>query len=295
MLMRVEPMDATLGARVHDVSLASLPDSGWAAVHAAFLEYAVLVFPGQDLTADQQASFGLRFGEPEGRAYAYVDTRTERGGRPRVVNRVVELSNVDADDRVISDPRHPQVEFLAGNDVWHTDSSYKATSAKASILRCVESPACGGETAFADMRAAMSELTASERDQLSGLRAWHSLEYSQAVRGVAGTAPAADPTTMEGAYHALVRRHPETGRESLFIGRHACAIDGMELTAAQALLADLLERACRPPRVFAHKWSPGDVVVWDNRCVLHRVQAWDLEERRVMWHFRIGGHETEAA
>jgi alpha-ketoglutarate-dependent taurine dioxygenase len=92
-----------------------------------------------------------------------------------------------------------------------------------------------------------------------------------------------------------VRRHPETGRESLYIGRHACAIEGMDLAEAQQLLAELLQGACQAPRVVAHKWNVGDVIVWDNRCLLHRVQPWDLRQRRLMWHVRIAGEETEAA
>jgi alpha-ketoglutarate-dependent taurine dioxygenase len=296
--MRVDPMDATLGAYVHDVNLAELTEAEWAPIHSAFLEHAVLVFPGQGLTREEQVAFGLRFGDLESRSstpYAYVEKTVERAGRPRVVDGVVELSNVDRTGHVITDERDPQVEFIAGNDQWHTDSSFRRVSARASILSCVEGPSAGGETAFADMRAALESLSPSERSRLSGLRAWHSLEWSQAVRGVGGTAPAADPTTMEGAYHDIIRRHPETGRESLFIGRHTCAIEGMDLDAAAPILSGLVDEACQPPRLISHHWTPGDVVVWDNRCVLHRVEAWDLHERRIMWHVRIGGAESEAA
>jgi alpha-ketoglutarate-dependent taurine dioxygenase len=292
--IRVQPQDATLGATVDGLKLADLSDDDWAEVHAAFLRHAVLVFPAQHLTREEQVAFGLRFGDLESKGYKYTATPGV-AGRPRVSNGVVELSNVDADGRVISDPHDPQVEFIAGNDVWHTDSSYKTVSAKASVLSCIEGPSQGGETSFADMRAAYDALDPSRRGALQGRRAWHSLEWSQALRGVAGAEVAADPTTMEGAWHQMIRRHPETGRESLYIGRHACAIEGMDLAEAQALLSDLLEGACAPPRVIAHRWTPGDVVVWDNRCLLHRVLPWDLRERRVMWHVRIGGTDTEAA
>jgi alpha-ketoglutarate-dependent taurine dioxygenase len=296
--MRFDPMDATLGAYVHEVDLAKLSEMEWAAIHSAFLEHAVLVFPGQGLTRKEQVAFGLRFGELESRSstpYAYVANKTEGSGRPRVIDSVVELSNVDREGRVITDARDPQVEFIAGNDQWHTDSSYKAVSARASILSCVEGPSIGGSTAFADMRAALEALSPLERSSLIGRRAWHSLEWSQALRGVGGTRPATDPTTMEGAYHSIIRTHPETGRDSLFIGRHTCGIEGMALEVAGPLLSGLLDDACQPPRLISHHWSPGDVVVWDNRCVLHRVEAWDLHERRVMWHVRIGGAEFEAA
>lgn len=294
MAIRVQPLGATLGATVDGVKLADLGDDEWDEIHDAFLRHAVLVFPAQHLSQPEQVAFGLRFGDLETAGYKYT-AKPGAAGRPRSASGVVELSNVDAEDRVISDPHDPQVEFIAGNDVWHTDSSYKLVAAKASVLSCHEGPRVGGETAFADMRAALDHLDPDRRATVTGRRAWHSLEYSQAVRGVAGVAPAADPTTMEGAWHQMVRHHPETGRPSLFIGRHACAIEGMPLPEAQPLLADLLAWACSPPRVFAHHWTPGDVVVWDNRCVLHRVEPWDLHERRVMWHVRIGGADTEAA
>jgi alpha-ketoglutarate-dependent taurine dioxygenase len=292
--MQVEPAQACLGAYVSDVRLADLTDGEWQEIHAAFLEYGVLAFPEQKLTQPEQVAFGSRFGELASRGYGYA-AREQHPGLPRVTDGVIEMSNVDADGRIISDPGHPQVLYLAGNDVWHTDSSYGRVSAKASVLSCVECPSEGGETAFADMRAALDALSPADRDRVAGLRAFHSLEYSQALRGVEGAAVPADPTTLAGAWHAMVRRHPETGRESLYIGRHACAIEGMELTAAQSLLAGLLEQACQPPRVFAHKWNVGDVIVWDNRCLLHRVQPWDLGQRRLMWHVRIAGEESEAA
>jgi alpha-ketoglutarate-dependent taurine dioxygenase len=292
--MHVEPMEASLGAYVADIRLADLSDGEWRDVHGAFLQYGMLAFPGQKLTQTEQVSFGSRFGELASRGYGST-ARQEHPGLPRVTDGVIEMSNLDPTGRVISDPSHPQVLYLAGNDVWHTDSSYARISAKASLLSCVECPPAGGETAFADMRAALEQLSPADRDRLRGLRAFHSLEYSQALRGVEGAAVPDDPTTLQGAWHAIVRRHPETGRESLYIGRHACAIEGMERETAQKLLADLLEQACEPPRIVAYQWSVGDVIVWDNRCLLHRVQPWDLRERRLMWHVRIAGEETEAA
>ena len=292
--MQVEPAQASLGAYVSDVRLADLTDDEWREIHAAFLRYGVLMFPEQKLTQAEQVAFGARFGELSSRGYAPTG-RQQHPGLPRATDGVIEMSNVDVDGRIVSDPAHPQVLYLAGNDVWHTDNSYSRVSAKASILSCVECPAEGGETAFTDMRAALEALSPTERDRIAGLRVFHSLEYSQALRGVEGAVVPADPTTLAGAWHAIVRRHPETGRESLYIGRHACAIEGMELLAAQRMLADLLDAACQPPRVIAHKWNVGDVIVWDNRCLLHRVQPWDLRQRRLMWHVRIAGEETEAA
>jgi alpha-ketoglutarate-dependent taurine dioxygenase len=257
------------------------------------LEYGVLVFPAQYLTGEEQLAFGLRFGEREG-GLKPPPADKPLPTRPGLIDGVAELSNVSPSGEVLSDPKDPQVEYLAGNDVWHTDSSFLPVSAKCSILSCIESPSQGGETAWADMRTALQELDPAERDRLAGLRAWHSLAWSQAIRGVFGKEPAEDPTTMKGAWHAVVRRHPETGREALYIGRHACAIEGMDLGEAQALLGRLVEDACQPPRVFAHSWAPGDVVIWDNRCVLHQVRPWDLHERRIMWHVRIGGEASEA-
>jgi alpha-ketoglutarate-dependent taurine dioxygenase len=170
-------------------------------------------------------------------------------------------------------------------------------AAKASMLTAHVVPSSGGTTEWADMRAAYDALSAEMKATIAGLSAHHSLIYSQQKIGEKveigsrygfhdGPAP----------LRPLVKIHPATGRPSLFIGRHAYGIPGMTDDESTALLDALLDHACRPPRVYAHHWQVGDVVVWDNRCVLHRVRPWDLSEARVLKHTRIKGDPvTEGA
>ncbi len=277
---------ASLGAEIRRVDLRDLDDAAFPEIEAAFDEYGVLIFRGQHLTREEQVEFALRFGVLEtvggdGAYPAYKDLE----GTPVVVD----IANVDKDGTQITDKHHPAMRQIAGNEGWHADSSFRPPGSKASVLAAIEVPSVGGETEFADMRAAYDALPDDDKDRLAALHVWHSISYSQAVIGASEIEPAPDPTTMSGAWQPVVRRHPATGRPSLCIGRHACQIYGMEVCEAQRLLGDLLAEACRPPRVHTHSWMVGDVVIWDNRCVLHRARPWDLAERRVMRHVRIAG------
>jgi alpha-ketoglutarate-dependent taurine dioxygenase len=279
--MQIERADATLGAIVTGVRLAGLDDATWRDIEDAFHEHAVLVFPDQHLTADEQRSFGRRFGELEDLGYGPGYTpiaNTHRDGGVR-----------DADDPVLT--------ILRGNEGWHTDSSYMPLAAKASMLSAHVVPSHGGHTEWADMRAAYDALPEETKQLIAGLSAHHSYIYSQAKMGekvVVGSRYGFHdgPAPLR----PLVKRHPTTGRPSLFIGRHAYGIPGMDEDESESLLATLLEDACQPPRLYEHDWAVGDLVVWDNRCVLHRVQPWDWDQPRVMLHTRISGDPaTEAA
>ena len=279
--MEILPSDATLGATVRGVALGRITDAEWPAVLDAFHTYGVLVFPGQFLSADEQIALSRRLGtlEPVG--------RTVPNGSPDIVR----IANLDADGNVIADPAADAMRLVIGNMAWHSDSSFRVPPAKASMLSCEIAASAGGETEFADMRAAYDALDDDTRDLLEGRLVTHSYLYSQgAVGGLdslnftpeqrAGMGPTDRP---------VIHVHEVTGRRSLCIGRHAYRLSGMADDAAQALLDELLDAACRPPRVLRHQWQPGDVVWWDNRCVLHRAQPWDYTEPRVMWHTRIAG------
>jgi len=277
----IEPIRATLGAVVTGVRLAALHDADWRAIESAFHEHALLIFPGQHLGPKEQVAFGRRFGELE---HLYGDTG------------FVPISNQRADGSLLED-HEPAMQIMRGNEGWHTDSSYMPLAAKASILSAQVVPRRGGETEWADMRAAFEGLDEATRARIASLTAKHSLAYSQAKIGHT------DPGALtygfqdgEPPRRPLVKTHPVTGRPSLFIGRHAHGIPGIAAEESERLLDELLERACQPPRTWRHAWQPGDLAVWDNRCVLHRARPYDHAEARVMLHTRIAGDPaTESA
>lgn len=276
--MRVTPLDATLGAVVTDVRLADLDDDEWAAIEAAFHEHAVLVFPSQDLDAEEQIAFARRFGEIEVLVPGYE---------------ALPLSTVTLEGDVM-EPDHPIMQNLRGNQEWHTDSTYMPVSAKASVLSCKVPASTGGETEWADMRAAFDALEEETRERIADLCAYHSIAYSQAKAGF--TSKLGYGLEEEPKLRPVIKVHPVTGRPALFLGRHAHAIPGLAPEESDELIARLNEWSCQPPRVYRHKWEPGDVVLWDNRCVLHRACEWDLSEPRVMRHTRIAGDPaTESA
>jgi len=261
---------------VADVELAKLDDSMWAVLEAAFLEYAVLIFPGQHLDPAAQANFAERFGEiepltPDPQLKTAPLTNIRRGG-------------------ALADPREDQSLVLRGNEEWHTDSSYMPLAARASVLSAHVVPSSGGQTEWADMRAAYDALDSETQERIEGLSAYHSYYRSQASIG-----HRAKPGTGYGFHEEgsplrpLVKQHPVTGRRALYIGRHAYGIPGLAPDESKRLLADLVHFACQPPRLYRHEWEPGDIAVWDNRAVLHRARPYDASEPRMMMHTRVAG------
>jgi alpha-ketoglutarate-dependent taurine dioxygenase len=273
---KIAPVDATLGAVVTDLTLAKMDDSTWKAVEQAFHEHGVLVFPGQHLTEEEQVAFAKRFGEIELLA-------------PDPEQKAVAISNQKPDGTVL-EPDEYRFKSLRGNEGWHTDSSYMPLAAKASVLSAQVVPSAAGETEWADMRAAYDALDDATRRRIAGLSAHHSLYHSQAKIGHMVETGAGYGFHTKGApLRPLVKVHPVTGRPALFIGRHAYGIPGLDEAESEKLLAHLVDFACRPPRTYAHPWRPGDVVIWDNRCVLHRARPYDYREPRVMRHTRVAG------
>jgi len=271
----ITPLDASFGARITDIDLANLSDEDWSIVEDAFNEYGALVFPGQNLSEEAQIAFGERFGPIE---ILRGDDR-----------KAAAITNVNPDGTIMT-PDKKRYMSLRGNEGWHTDSSYMPLAAKASCLAAQVTPESGGETALADMRDAYDTLDQETRDQIQDLKAFHSLYASQAKAGFEFKTGDGYGFHNKGApLRPLVKTHPDTGRKSLFIGRHAYRIPGMDDKDAQALLDRLLDHACQPPRVYAHQWKPGDVMIWDNRCILHRACPYDYAQARVMRHVRVAG------
>ena len=272
----VTPTNATLGAIVTGLALGQMDAPTWKAVERAFLDHAVLIFPGQHLTESEQVAFARRFGEIELLA-------------PSAEQKAVPISNVKPDGTIMSADEH-RYKSLRGNEGWHTDSSYMPLAAKASCLSAQVVPSAGGETEWADMRAAFDDLDDAMRRRIAGLSAHHSLYHSQAQIGHMVETGAGYGFHSKGApLRPLVKVHPVTGRPALFIGRHAYGIPGLDEAESERLLSGLVDFACRPPRTYAHSWQPGDVVIWDNRCVLHRARPYDYGEARVMRHTRVAG------
>jgi len=272
----VAPLDATLGAVVTGLALGRMDEPTWKTVEAAFHRHAVLVFPGQHLSESEQIAFANRFGDLELLA-------------PDPEQKAVAISNRKPDGSVMKADEH-RFKSLRGNEGWHTDSSYMPLAAKASVLSAQAVPPAGGETEWADMRAAYDALDEATRRRIAGLSANHSLYHSQAKIGhVVETGAGYGFHTKGAPLRPLVKVHPVTARPALYIGRHAYGIPGLDPAESEQLLSDLLDAACRPPRTYAHRWQPGDVVIWDNRCVLHRARPYDYGEVRVMRHTRVAG------
>lgn len=283
MTITVTPVDASLGAVVTDVDLENLDDAGWAEIHRAFLQHAVLVFPGQHLDEQAQGAFARRFGAIEKLS-------------PRQTGDTIPVSNQKRDGS-LARPDEYQYQILKGNEGWHTDSTYMPLASKAAMLTAIELPPSGGDTEFADMRAAWEALDPETQAFLDTHSAYHSLYYSQAQAGFVHQTDNLYGLHDRGApLRPLVKVHPETGRKSLYTGRHAYGIPGLDDAESTALLARLLEEACLPPRVYTHRWQVGDTVVWDNRCVMHRARPYDPSQARVLRGTRISGDpKTELA
>lgn len=278
----VTPVQGDFVARLTGLDLSRpLDDGDFGQVRDAFHRYAVVVFPGQRLTDDEQIAFSERWGPLE------ISLRKDR--RRRIDNpRVSDISNVDEQDRVF-DPDDERAVYNAGNRLWHSDSSFKRVPALASLLSGREVPPEGGETEFADLRAAWDALPAPDRRGLESLVAEHSFVYSRGLIGY-DQFTEAERAAVPPVPQAVVRTHPATGRKSLYLGSHASCILGRPVEEGRALLRELLEFATRPAFVYRHVWRQHDLVMWDNRCVLHRGRPWDEgRHRRVMHRTTVAG------
>ena len=276
-----KPLPAAFGATVTDVDVAALDDATFDELYIAWLEHGLLVFPDQHLSRAEQNAFARRFGELEFEASP--------------------LSNVDKDGQLrATDGTDDMMQILVGNMGWHHDSTYMPLQSKGAVFSAEVVPSEGGATGFADTATAYDELDDDTKAAIAELRARHSLYHSQAKLGHDGHTK----QTAYGGYgfhdgpvslRPLVKTHPETGRTLLTIGRHAHDIDGLDAATSTELLDSLVGHTCRPPRMYHHQWAVGDVVVWDNRRLLHRATPWPFDQPRVMWHTRIAGDPTTEA
>ncbi len=277
MAIELAPIGESFVAEMRGVDLAQpLGVEARQAIVDGMARFGVLVFRGQSLTNDAQMAFGQNFGVLERGVHAYGKGESLHA-RPEIAD----VSNLDDNGRVrgINDR---QRMFSLGNQLWHTDSSFRRTPGAFSILHAHGAPpAEGGETEFADLRAAYDALPDALRRQVEGVFAEHSLMHSRATLGFADFT-AEEKAALPPVLHPVVRFHAPSGRKSLYLASHASHVVGMPVPDGRMLLRDLIEFATDRRFVHRHVWREGDVVMWDNRCTMHRGRPYDQSQPRDM-------------
>ena len=272
------------GARIADIDLRTITGSDFAAIHRAWTGHQVLVFPDQALSDLDLIAFSRRLGDLD-HAPIQENGQSIANGMPEIYV----VSNVIENGVAIG-------SLGAGEAVWHTDMSYLPAPPKASLLYALEIPPSGGDTSFCDMYAAFEGLPSALRDRAIGLRVKHDGTYNSGGYVRQGVTPADDPRQAPGRLHPLVCTHPESGRRMLYLGRRRMAwIEGLDLPESEALLDEIWAHATRPEVCFTHRWHPGDLVLWDNRCTMHRRDPFDAAARRVMHRTQVKGVAPPAA
>jgi len=271
--MEIRRLGPGFAAEVRGVGLADVAasDDAYAAVRAAFEEHSVLLFRGQPVTDELQVAYSKRFGPLE---TAKAASRGE--GTPFSV-----LTNVEPDGSLVP-PDHKEALRARANQLWHTDSCFKDPPALASVLSVRILPGTGGETEFASKRLGWERLPAVQRARIENACAWHDYAHS---RGKISKSMISERerATLPPVRWRIRWRNPANGRDSLYLASHTCAIDGMPQDEAQALIAELIDHVTAPGHTYLHTWQPGDVIMWDNRCVLHRGRPWpDGEPRHIV-------------
>ena len=264
---RVSPLTANLGARIHDVDLGQGVDNAlFAAIYQAFLRYQVLLFGKQELPPDRQVEFARHFGEVQ----IHVMNQYHADGYPELYR----LSNVGEDGQ--PNGRYPD----KGTLVWHTDGSWRPLTGQATIIYGEVVPETGGETHFCDMYGALERLGSLWKERIDKKRAVHNLDFSRTRRH--GEEPMTEAQKLETppVHHPIVRTHPETGRKCLFLGDHAEHIVGLPYEEGRAWIEELNALAVHPDLTYEHHWQPNELLVWDNRCVMHRVTPYDPATQR---------------
>ncbi len=280
----VVPTGGGLGAEIRGVDLRRLGDETFAAIHRAWLDNLVLLFRSQELTDAELITFSRRFGE--------LDLAPIQETGRRFVEGMPELyvvSNVLKDGEPIG-------SLGSGEAVWHTDMSYLPDPPKASMLYALEIPPAGGNTEFVNMYAVYEALPATLKRDVARLRIKHDGTYNSGGYVRQGVTPNDDPRESPGIFHPLVCTHPETGRRMLYLGRRRNAyIEGFELADSEALLDALWAYTDRAQFAWHTVWRVGDLVLWDNRCTMHRRDPFDPAARRVMHRTQIKGQARPAA
>lgn len=284
MTVTVHPTDAALGAEIRGADLSrplSPADAG--AIHAAWLEHLVLLFRGQNLTDSQLIAFSRNFGELE-----FPPTRLLN-----LKNRIDQKEDVPPEINVISNVREdgkPIGQLGAGEAAWHTDSGFVETPPKGSILYSIEVPQDAGNTSFLNMYAAYETLAEDLKARIEGRRAKHDPSYTSAGVRRKDFDEVTDVSKSPGPLHPIVRTHPESGRKALYLGRRLNSyIGGLSVAESEELLNSVWAHTEQLKFVWEHRWKVGDVLMWDNRCAMHRRDAFDDSTRRIMHRTQLKG------
>jgi len=284
MTVSIRALHPVIGGEVSGLDLTRpLSPAEVAAVEAGMDRYAILVFPGQRISDEEQIAFTRNFGALENSHGGHIAKAHEKRLRPEMND----VSNLGQDHRPLARDDRKRM-FNLGNRLWHSDSSYRAIPAKYSLLSGRIVVTEGGNTEFADMRAAYDALDKKTKAEIEDLVCEHSLMYS---RGALGFTELTDEerAMFKPVRQRLVRRHPVTGRKSLFLASHIGGIVGWPVPEARAFIRDLIEHATEPRFVYSHKWRPFDLVMWDNRQTMHRVRRFDETQVRDVRRTTVAG------
>ena len=263
----VRPLTPALGAEIIGVDLArGVDDNQFTAIYQAFLRFQVLLFSNQDLPPGPQVEFARRFGEVQ----IHVMNQYHADSYPELYR----LSNLDEQGN--PNGRHPDKGTLA----WHTDGSWRRVTGQATILYAEIVSEKGGETHFCDMYGAYERLSREWKTRIADLRAVHNLDFSRTRRH--GEDPMTDAQRAEvpPVDHPVVRTHPETRRKCLFLGDHAEYVQGMDYASGRVLINELNDLAIHADLCYEHRWTPGELILWDNRCLQHRATEYDPATQR---------------
>lgn len=266
MYVAVDPARPHFAARVTGVDLAALTPDETAALRQAIDTYAVVVIPDQHLDDDHLLELGKTFGDVEPPRNHRVVQRLKHA-------ELADISNLDANNQLRARDDHRRLDSL-GNRLWHSDASFREVPGALSMLFAHVVPPSGGETEFADLRAAYEALAPELQARIDGLLCEHSIFHSRGQLGHTDYTEA-ERAALPTVTHPLVRLHRGSGRKTLYMGSHASHIVGWPLPDGRLLLRDLLEHATQREFVYRHAWQVRDLVIWDNRCTLHRGRAYD--------------------
>jgi alpha-ketoglutarate-dependent 2,4-dichlorophenoxyacetate dioxygenase len=275
--LHARPLHPLFVGELTGVDVRALDERGLGELRTLMDRYAVLVIREQPFADEEQAAFAARLG---GGALVTKVGRSVIDPNKRLKHEALtDISNLDENDRIM-DPADRRRMYSLGNRLWHSDSSFQSPPARYSMLSAKEVPSAGGETEYADMRAAYDAFPDALKAQIEGLRAFHSIIYSRSTIGFTEFSDA-ERAQFPGAEQPLVRVHPGSHRKSVYVASHASHIIGWPVPDGRILLRELLALATLPQFVYRHTWRVGDFVIWDNRCTMHRGLAFDeTNERR---------------